>query len=245
MRKISFLMVVIVLLLGGAVRAQDAAVAPVRVEVSAADGLTLVGDWYAVALDAEILKPGVILMHMYGSSRSAWEPLVPALVEAGYNVLNVDLRGHGETGGDEDWEAAVGDVQTWADWLRQQSGVNSESLAMIGGSIGSNLALIGCANEPACLTAIALSPGLDYYGVMPENALVEGLRQRSALIFSAHGDLPSGNDVKQMVASAKGEVSLMLFTGSTHGTSMLTSPKLRKKVIPAILQWLGQYAPAS
>ncbi len=100
--------------------AQDAstptAPTPVRVEVQAADGLTLVGDLYNAELDVQ--TPAVLLMHMYGGRRTDWRALIPALTGAGYRVIAVDLRGHGETGGSNDWQAAVGDVQTWLDWMR-------------------------------------------------------------------------------------------------------------------------------
>jgi acetyl esterase/lipase len=215
---------------------------PTPVEIPAADGLTLKGDFYMVASD-ESPAPAVLLMHMYGSQRSAWEPLIPALIEGGYSVLNVDLRGFGETGGTQDWAAAETDIQSWLEWLRGQEGVRPEAIATMGASIGSNLALIGCANDEQCVTAIALSPGLDFYGTMPETAVVEGLRRRSALLVAAQGDLDSSNGVKQMVGNARGEITAVLYTGSSHGTSMLTSRLLRDRLTETILDWLDAKMP--
>src|SRR3972149_3468118 len=98
-------------------------------------------------------------MHLLGRNRAAYAPRIPALYTHGYNVLNVDVRGHGESAGTRDWEAAAGDVQVWLDWLREQPAVNPDAVALIGASIGSNLALIGCAHDARCVTAVALSPG--------------------------------------------------------------------------------------
>jgi pimeloyl-ACP methyl ester carboxylesterase len=41
--------------------------------------------------------PLLVLAHGMGDSRQAWRFLTPALVEAGYRVAEVDLRGHGES----------------------------------------------------------------------------------------------------------------------------------------------------
>jgi len=67
---------------------------PLGVEYLTADGVKIVGDYWAPA-DMEQKAPVVILLHMYQSDRSSWKPLVPALQENGFAVLAIDLRGHG------------------------------------------------------------------------------------------------------------------------------------------------------
>ena len=42
-------------------------------------------------------RPGLVLIHQFGLDRSQWAPHVPAFVEAGYVVLTLDLRGHGQS----------------------------------------------------------------------------------------------------------------------------------------------------
>jgi hypothetical protein len=51
------------------------------------------------------------------------------------------------TGGSQDWDLAVEDRQVWLDWLREQDGADNARIAIIGASIGSNLALMGCVGE--------------------------------------------------------------------------------------------------
>lgn len=206
---------------------------PVRIEVTAADGVTLVGDLYNA--ERNIQTPAVLLMHMFGGSRRDWQPLIPALTGAGYRVLTVDLRGHGETGGRRDWQAAVTDVQTWLDWMHSQPSILPDKIAIVGASIGSNLALVGCANDDACVTAVALSPGLNYFGVTTSDAM-EGLSRRSALLVASQTDSPSGDSVKTLAALAEGEVGLQLYRGGTHGTLLLISQG--KTLIPLITNWL-------
>jgi alpha-beta hydrolase superfamily lysophospholipase len=209
------------------------------VQVEATDGLALVGDYYAVPADGD--GRAVLLIHMLSSRRSAWEPLIPALNEAGYAVLNIDMRGHGDTGGRRDWVAAETDVQTWLDWLREQDGVRAEAVSIVGGSIGSNLALMGCANDAACVTAVALSPGLNYQGVEPKDSVVTGLSERSALLVASHRDSGSAVAVEEMAADATGEIGLRLYTGSAHGTALFRE---RAEAVNAlIVAWLDEHTP--
>jgi pimeloyl-ACP methyl ester carboxylesterase len=112
MRRIFFAVWMILLAAVPAVFAQDATPTPQVVTVTAADGLVLQGDFYGTP-DSDGEKPAVLLLHMLDSSRSAWNPLLPALIADGYNVLAVDLRGHGDTGGTRDWARAQDDTQVW------------------------------------------------------------------------------------------------------------------------------------
>src|SRR5690606_36372631 len=131
----------------------------------------------------------------------------------------VDLRGFGRTGGSRDWDLARADVLTWLEWLRTQPEVDTAFVSTMGASIGSNLALVGCGDDPDCVTAIALSPGLNYFGVEPVEALETTLENRSALIVTAKDDTQSANGIGDMLAAAEGEVGVRMFTGRSHGTN--------------------------
>jgi alpha-beta hydrolase superfamily lysophospholipase len=235
----SAVLLLILALMATVAFAQEA-VEPQEVQVEAADGLMLVGDFYV--LDAEKEAPTVLLMHMLNSRRSAWDVLIPSLLEGGYNVLNVDLRGHGDSSGARSWTAATADVQTWLDWLREQPGVRDDAIALIGGSIGSNLALVGCANDPACTTAIALSPGLDYFGVMPQESVTDGLEARSALLVASQRDSYSADSVKQMLFNATGDIGARIYSGRRHGTDMLLGDTY-EPLTTLILAWLDEHTP--
>ena len=229
-----YLLTLILLTFTFSIAAQDST----PVEIPTEDGLTIIGDFYAPTDLTDETAPAVLLLHMLSSNRSAWRPLIPELVDAGYYVLAVDMRGHGDTGGSNDWELAVTDVQVMLDWLKAQDSVGE--IATIGGSIGSNLALIGCGNDEDCVTAIALSPGLDYRGVQPQESIVTDLAQRSALLIGSHDDDPSGGDIPQLVADASGEVGMWLFPGRLHGTNLLNVP-FGERVIGMIVTWLDTH----
>ena len=209
------------------------------VTIPASDGLELVGDLYLPTEISDTGNPAVLLFHMLGSNRHAYDPILPDLVDAGYVVLNVDMRGHGDTGGNQVWNLAIADVQVWLDWLRDQDAVDDSRVAIMGASIGSNVALIGCAEDPDCIGVIALSPGLDYRGVQPESAVVDGLSERAVLLIASHTDGYSAESVEQMFANAKGDVSARIYRGAAHGTALFRSNY--DSVSHLILWWLAEH----
>ena len=77
----------------------------------AADGVKIVGD---VAGNPE--APAVVLLHGGGQTRHSWSAAVKPLRDAGYFVVNVDLRGHGDSGWSPDGEYSpallAGDLRT-------------------------------------------------------------------------------------------------------------------------------------
>ena len=204
------------------------------ITLQAADDTSLVADFYPASDEAPVL----ILLHMLNSQRSAYEPLIPDLHEAGYAILNVDMRGHGESGGAQVWDSTIADMQSWAAWLEEEGHTSEAGLAIIGASIGSNVALISCAETEGCRGAVALSPGLDYRGVQPESALVDGLAERSALLVAAQADGYSAQSVKQMFLNAKGDISARLYPGRAHGTRLFDSDYA--SVSALILHWLDE-----
>lgn len=237
MHRIMWAVLAVVLVLGGGLAAaQDGGepVEAVEVTLAASDGLTLVGDYYAVPSEDEAGAPAVLLLHMLGSNRIMWAPLIPQLTEAGYSVLAVDMRGHGATGGERDWPLAEGDVQAWLDWLREQPGVDAARLNVVGGSIGGNLALRGMANDPQVITAVALSPGLDYRGVTTEDALA-AIEARPVYLVAGQGDRYSADSVRVLAGQMQGAGLMRMFDSAAHGTNLLPE---QPTLGPSVVAWL-------
>lgn len=209
---------------------------PEIVMTEASDDLTLVGDVYPSDTND---APVIILFHMLGSNRGAYDPIIPDLHNAGFMILNVDMRGHGDTGGSQVWDLAIEDVDIWVTWLQENEFSTENGLFMMGGSIGSNVALIGCANEPDCVGAIALSPGLDYRGLQPESSIIEGLAERATLLVASHNDFYSADSVQQMFVNAIGEISARIYRGGSHGTSLFLTDY--ESVSLLILSWLAEH----
>jgi len=208
---------------------------PEAIQRQSADGVALAADYYPSDADA---APVILALHMLNSQRSAYAPLIPDLRAAGYAILNIDMRGHGASAGSQDWGQIQADLPEWVAWLEAKGQLPESGLAVLGASIGANVALLGCADVPACKGAIALSPGLDYRGVQPEGALAEGL---TALLVAAQGDVYSANSVRQLFGQASGAVSARLYSGRAHGTRLFDSDYA--SISRLILQWLAEHAP--
>ena len=198
----------------------------------AADELTIQGTIHSAPTDRSL--PGVLLLHMLNSNQQAWDQLVPQLTEAGYVVLTIDMRGHGTTGGNNDWTLAESDlIGVWQAFTNLPS-VDKTRTAVIGGSIGSNMALITGKNIPEISTTILLSPGLDYRGVKTEDAAVS-YGDRPLLIVASSEDSYSAQSSAELDIAASNS-TLQLYDGAGHGTNMLGN---EPTLTPLILDWLA------
>ena len=106
--------------------------------------------------------------------------LAADLVAAGYAVLVVDMRGHGETGGAQDWTLAADDLGRVWDAFAALETVDESRTAVVGASIGANMALRLGADRADVGAVALLSPGLDYRGVT------------TCLLYTSPGGRPSG-----------------------------------------------------
>lgn len=199
----------------------------VDVEITATDGKTLYGSYFAVDGDAK----AVILLHELYTNRSSWTPLVQPLLDNGFKVLAVDLRGYGKTKGKINWKTAQQDTVAWADWLKAQPGV--QSIETVGSSMGANLALNGCAAISGCLGTVALSPGLNYFGVATTDAVQAGF---PALIVYADRDTYPKDDVPQMKELGGDHIELLVYSGRTHGVGLF---KDHEELAGTIVSWLA------
>jgi pimeloyl-ACP methyl ester carboxylesterase len=197
------------------------------VQIVAADGKKLYGSYFS-ASDAE--GRAVILLHQLYTDRSSWTPLIYPLFDAGFKVLAVDLRGYGQTRGKINWKAAQEDTLTWAEWLKEQPGVTA--ITTVGSSMGSNLAINGCAAIAGCLGAVALSPSLNYFNVTTHEALQAGF---PVLIVYADRDTYPKQDVPQMLELGGGHVESLVYPGRAHGVDLLGD---QGDLIATIVGWL-------
>ena len=218
------------------VDSEDAGItATTDVTIEAVDGLQIAGTFYPTQGDGR--QPAVLLLHMLNSNRIVWADFAAQLNESGYSVLAVDMRGHGETGGVKDWELAADDLGRAWDFLAHQPNVDAGKTAIIGGSIGANMALIAGANDPNVAGVALLSPGLDYAGVKTENALAE-YGDRPLLIVASEEDNYAANS-SMTLADLSSQSQLIMYNGAGHGTRMFDAePTLAQTLI----DWLNEVA---
>jgi len=204
--------------------------------VEAEDGLELNATFYA----AEGLEngPGIILLHMLGSNRTVWEyvGLVDELAANGYAVLALDMRGHGDTGNAQDWVLAEDDIQRVWEHFVERPEVDVEKTAVLGGSIGSSMALVATANEPAIKTAVLLSPGLIYRGVAIESRMPD-IGERPLFLVASEDDYYSEDTALKLAETAVGETQVQIYENAGHGTRMFEP---QPDLTPLILEWLDE-----
>lgn len=97
-------------------------------------------------------RPAVILIHGAGMDHTVWQQQSRYLAHHGWNVLAVDLPGHGLSGG-----APLESVEALADWaVRLLDAAGIGQAALIGHSLGALTALEAAARHPGRVTRLAL-----------------------------------------------------------------------------------------
>lgn len=199
------------------------------------DGVKIVGDFY----DAKT-NNSVLLLHILSGTREDFSEFAELLFNQGYNILNIDERGHGDS---EAWPGEMGswqeftqadydkmiyDVEAAAQWLKNR--ISETELAIIGGSIGANLALL-CGAKVQPKVVVALSPGIDYHGVKTEIAS-RNFRQNLLLIASRDDKYSFDSSERLFDISAAKNKEFIKYEFAGHGTRMFSSePELKQRIL--------------
>ncbi|WP_028059541.1 alpha/beta fold hydrolase [Candidatus Solirubrobacter pratensis] len=94
--------------------------------------------------------PAVILLHAGVADRSMWSETLPALAEAGYRAIAVDLPGFGDAA------VQAGPQAPWNDVLQTMNELGIERAAIVGNSFGAAVALRVAVIAPARVSALML-----------------------------------------------------------------------------------------
>ena len=121
------------------------------IEVTAADGVTLLG-WFARPTKSN--GGAVILVHGVSDNREGMGGYARLFLRHGYSVLLPDARAHGESGGELATYGVfeAGDIATWASWLRREH--RASAVFGFGESMGAAL-ILQALREQQALTAVA------------------------------------------------------------------------------------------
>lgn len=103
-----------------------------------------------IAYDVTGDGPTVVLAHGMGTTRDAYRFLAPKIVAAGYRVVNVDLRGHGESSMDWPGYTRTDTANDLLAVIRQVGG----PAVVVGNSFSGGSATIMAATAPDLVTAI-------------------------------------------------------------------------------------------
>jgi dienelactone hydrolase len=216
----------------GAARADG----PQAVSFQTADGVRIAADYLPAANSQRGGAPIVILLHMYRSDRTAFAPLITPLHEAGFAVLAIDLRGHGESATTETRDAVhrrdpeifrrmQADVRGAYDWLVQQSNSDRARFALVGASVGASIALQYAAKDRSVDAVVCLSPGLNYMG-LDSAGDVRQITGRRILLLATEDE----RDAPYTLAKQAAGVQVHIYKGrQADGTAMFG-------VVPDIVQ---------
>jgi len=216
---------------------------PRLVRLTSADDVGISAAFYAPASNT---TPGVILIHSLGKTREEWAPFIPMLQHAGFAVLAIDLRGHGEskrrlTGQGpqsmdyrnftpRDFQDMLLDIDAAFNWFAAQPGVDRNHVAIVGASLGANEALRYAAFNEDVAAFLLLSPGMIYQDVRTDDVIGK-VGHRPMRIAVSRFDAYSFESSKRLVELRKQLDSpvatndLIVCTGGLHGVAMLADVK--------------------
>ena len=224
------------------------------VELKTVDGWTLKA-MFAPSVPG---KMTLLLLHGTGQRKEDWKRLAFPLTRAGYGVMAVDLRGHGEsrvspsgetltwkklraTPTANDFADMSRDAEAAVAWLAGQ-GVPEDSIGLVGSEVGGSIAIRYAATHQKVPLVVMLSPGMRWQEVLTPNALRALKRPipTPVLMVYSEADKRTAKEVPILHAFAKAAV------GERHAT-LITVPQERgtrmfraqRALVGQVIDWLG------
>lgn len=183
-------------------------------------------------------KYGIVLLHMLDRTRQDWNKFAKLLQTAGYAVLSIDLRGHGESTkewkwrafSDRDFQAMSLDVKGAINFLKTKS-INQTVL--IGASIGANTALNYGITTDEVKAIVLISAGMDHRTVRIQDALEKN--NKPTLLIASKDDLYALTTAQEIYKKAQNKTKdYQYYQDAGHGTKIFD----KEKADILILDWL-------
>jgi pimeloyl-ACP methyl ester carboxylesterase len=223
------------------------ALEPRAVTFETFDGKVIHADYYGNS-PTETEMPMAILLHMYRSNRTAFKPLIEPLHAAGFAVLAIDLRGHGESATESTrarvmaaetavFEEMSEDVRAAYDWLARQEGVDRSRFALIGASVGASVALDYAVEDKSVDVLVCLSPGADYLGLDSKEDI---RRIKGRKIWLLGADNAKEREAVAALAALAPGATAETAAGDFHGTHMFGHvPGIEQRIVDYVKKNIG------
>lgn len=201
------------------------------VTMTTEDGVEVVGDYYLAGTKN---VSAVLLLHMMPATRKSWVEFAEKLNDAGFSALAIDLRGHGDSLNKSDGtylnyknfsnaehQSSIHDVEASANFLKQKG---ATKIIVIGASIGANLALQYAAAHHDIRSAVLLSPGLDYRGVLTDHLPEQFQRGQAVYYVVSSEDSYAAESARTLYQETSEEIKKeeKIFDQAGHGTDMFS-----------------------
>lgn len=207
------------------------------------DGVTIVGNYFKSQGEHALT---FLLLHMMPSTKESWNDFAALLQKGGFDVLAIDLRGHGESINkngtrinykefrDEEHRESIQDIAAAKEFLRER-GVDTSRLGIAGASIGANLALQWASMDKDVKLLILLSAGVDYRGIKtPELA---GKYKNPVYILASEKDSRNAAQSSRILFGLfHCDKKLNIIQGDSHGTDMFS---LQPDLMEEIMEWIA------
>ncbi len=135
----------------------DVGLSAQSVRLPTADNKTLFA-WF-VSASVPVPAPTVLVMHGWGANASLMLPALAPLHAAGFSVMLMDARCHGQSD-DAPFTSLprfAEDIEAGMDWLQRQPAVDSKRIAIMGHSVGAGAALLCATRRNDVRAVISLS----------------------------------------------------------------------------------------
>lgn len=202
------------------------------VSVTSFDGTQLAATLYEPSSRP---SPAVVLVHMLGRSKDDWHNIAERLEDAGVMVLAIDLRGHGRSSGSmATLQPMVGDVASAVGWLAARPNARPGSIAVVGASLGANLAALAAADLPSVHALVLVSPSLDYRGLRLDAATMKKIGDRPVLMLASTQDPYALRTLRELIGDGSGREQ-RLSNAAAHGTNLLAADS---DLARGLVEWL-------
>ena len=205
---------------------------PTEVTLTAADGVKIRGDLYALDTDEDRSAPMILLFHQAGSNRGEYAPIAPRLNEMGFHALAIDQRSGGrrwevnnETtltlGKSTKYLPALPDLEAALEW-KQESGYGGETIVW-GSSYSAALVFLLAAEHEEIDAVLSFSPG-EYLGSRSNEVRQAASHvSQPVLVITPADERDRARVVFEVIPGEKKK--LVIPKQAVHGSSMLVEER--------------------